>query len=53
MTTERSYRPAISHEDALAELRRCAGTHFDRDVVEAIVAVSARRVPARRLASVA
>jgi HD-GYP domain-containing protein (c-di-GMP phosphodiesterase class II) len=53
MTTDRSYRPAISHEEALAELRRCAGTHFDRDVVEAIVAVSARRVPARRLASVA
>jgi HD-GYP domain-containing protein (c-di-GMP phosphodiesterase class II) len=53
MTTDRSYRPAISSEEALAELRRCAGTQFDPDVVEAIVAVSARRVPASRLAAAA
>ena len=39
MTTDRPYRKARSHEEALAELRRCAGTHFDRAVVEAVAAV--------------
>ena len=36
MTTDRSYRKARSAEEALAELRRCAGTQFDPDVVEAL-----------------
>jgi putative nucleotidyltransferase with HDIG domain len=39
MTTNRSYRAAMPVEAALAELRRCAGTQFDPDVVEALVAV--------------
>ena len=39
MTTDRSYRSALSQEDAAAELRRCAGTQFDPQVVEALVAV--------------
>ena len=39
MTTDRSYRRARSTEAAVAELRRCAGTHFDPDVVEAVAAV--------------
>jgi HD-GYP domain-containing protein (c-di-GMP phosphodiesterase class II) len=39
MTTDRSYRSALSLEDAAAELRRCAGTQFDPEVVEALVAV--------------
>jgi HD-GYP domain-containing protein (c-di-GMP phosphodiesterase class II) len=39
MTTDRSYRSALSLEDAAAELRRCAGTQFDPQVVEALVAV--------------
>ena len=39
MTTDRSYRSALSQEDATAELRRCAGTHFDPQVVEALVDV--------------
>jgi HD-GYP domain-containing protein (c-di-GMP phosphodiesterase class II) len=30
MTTGRPYRAAGSTDDALAELNRCAGTHFDR-----------------------
>ena len=38
MTTDRSYRKAMPLEEALAELRRCAGTHFDPRVVEALVA---------------
>ena len=36
MTTDRSYRKARPADEALAELRRCAGTQFDADVVEAL-----------------
>ena len=35
MTTSRPYRDAMSVEDALAEIRACAGTQFDPTVVEA------------------
>jgi putative two-component system response regulator len=35
MTTNRAYRPPRTAADAVAELRRCAGTHFDRQVVDA------------------
>jgi len=35
MTSPRPYRPAIPVEDALAELRACAGTQFDPEVVKA------------------
>jgi diguanylate cyclase (GGDEF)-like protein len=35
MTAERPYRAALTPQDALAELRRCAGTQFDPRVVEA------------------
>jgi two-component system cell cycle response regulator len=35
MLTARVYAPARSPEDALAELRRCAGTQFDQAVVAA------------------
>jgi putative nucleotidyltransferase with HDIG domain len=37
MTTDRPYRRALSIEEAVAELRRCAGTQFDPWVVDAIV----------------
>jgi putative nucleotidyltransferase with HDIG domain len=37
MTTDRSYRSALSREAAVAELRRGAGTQFDPHVVEALV----------------
>ncbi len=37
MTTTRSYRGARSLEEAVAELRRCAGTQFDPPKVEALV----------------
>jgi HD-GYP domain-containing protein (c-di-GMP phosphodiesterase class II) len=36
MTTDRSYRKARPAEEAVAELRRCAGTDFDPVVVEAL-----------------
>ena len=40
MTTTRSYRQAMSLDDAAAELERCAGTHFDPAIVTALLAVS-------------
>ena len=44
MTSARPYRPALSHEEALHELRRCAGTQFDSDVVtEFLAELQARR----------
>jgi len=35
MTTDRAYRMASSHEDAMAELKRCSGAQFDGAVVAA------------------
>jgi HD-GYP domain-containing protein (c-di-GMP phosphodiesterase class II) len=40
MTTDRPYRAAMSQADAVAELERCAGTHFDPEIVDAVVAVT-------------
>ncbi len=39
MTTDRSYRTARPPAEAVAELRRCAGTQFDARVVEALAQV--------------
>jgi HD-GYP domain-containing protein (c-di-GMP phosphodiesterase class II) len=39
MTTDRSYRVRLSHEQAVAELRACAGTQFDPRVVDALLSV--------------
>ncbi|MDQ6749176.1 MAG: diguanylate cyclase [Actinomycetota bacterium] len=39
MVSDRPYRLARSSEEALAELRRCAGTQFDPTVVAALVRV--------------
>jgi len=38
MTSTRSYSPAVSTDEALQELRACAGTQFDPRVVEAFIA---------------
>ena len=38
MISERPYQPRVAHDDALAELRRCAGTKYDPAVVEAFCA---------------
>ncbi len=37
MTEERPYRPAMSPDQAIAELRRCIDTQFDGTVVEALI----------------
>ena len=37
MTSDRVYRPRLSHEEALAELRRCSGTQFDPLIVDAFI----------------
>lgn len=39
ITTDRPYRAGRSPEEALAEMRRCAGAQFDPDVVEALARV--------------
>ncbi|HYH87979.1 MAG TPA: diguanylate cyclase [Solirubrobacteraceae bacterium] len=40
MTSERAYAKARSHDDAIAELRRYAGTQFDARVVDAFCAAN-------------
>lgn len=37
MTSDRPYRKAISSDEALAELQRCAGTQFDPALVRAFI----------------
>jgi HD-GYP domain-containing protein (c-di-GMP phosphodiesterase class II) len=51
MTTDRSYRAALSTEVAIAELRATAGTQFDPAVVEALLHVLDVREPLREAAS--
>jgi HD-GYP domain-containing protein (c-di-GMP phosphodiesterase class II) len=37
MTTDRPYRKAMERTAAIAELKRCSGTQFDREVVKAFI----------------
>ena len=39
MTTEQVYRAAVSKEEALAEIKRCAGTQFDPRLAEIFIAL--------------
>lgn len=39
MIAERPYREGLGFDEAIAELERCAGTQFDRQVVQALLAV--------------
>ena len=45
MTTDRAYRDAMPVGKALAELRRCAGTQFDAQVVTVIEQLAAPTAP--------
>ena len=39
MTTDRPYRKALSIEEAVKEIKRCAGTQFDPGVVEIFISI--------------
>ena len=39
MTSNRSYRQGLAHEIAVEEIKRCAGTQFDPEVVKAFMKV--------------
>ncbi len=43
MTTDRPYRRALAHREAVRELRSCRGTQFDPQVVGALLRVLAER----------
>jgi HD-GYP domain-containing protein (c-di-GMP phosphodiesterase class II) len=45
MTTNRSYRPAMPLAEAIAELQRCSGSHFDPNVVYALLQEVGDRPP--------
>jgi diguanylate cyclase (GGDEF)-like protein len=50
MTSTRVYRSSVAPAEALAELRRCAGTQFDPVVVDAFCAVVEQAAPVDRAA---
>jgi diguanylate cyclase (GGDEF)-like protein/putative nucleotidyltransferase with HDIG domain len=45
MTSDRVYRSRLSHERAIAELERCAGTQFDPLIVATFVAMTREQEP--------
>lgn len=47
MTTWRPYQTSKTHEEAIAELERCAGTQFDPDLVRAFTAVFREQRPSQ------
>lgn len=34
MTSERSYKKPLSHQEAIEEIQRCSGTHYDPEIVK-------------------
>ena len=51
MTSDRPYRRSIGLPAALDELRRCAGTQFDPNVVAALIETLATQPPLEAIAS--
>jgi putative nucleotidyltransferase with HDIG domain len=43
MTSDRPYRRALTHEQALAEIERCEGTQFDPEIVRVFLELFAER----------
>lgn len=39
MTSDRTYRKGLAQDDAIAEIKRCAGTHFDPGVTKMLIEV--------------
>ena len=52
LTSDRPYRPGLTHEDALALMREGSGTHFDAIVLDAFMQ-AVENIAARREAAVA
>ena len=40
MTSDRPYRPALSHAETMAEIERCAGTQLDPKIAKAFIRIS-------------
>ena len=53
MTTDRSYRRAMSQDSAIVELRLNSGTQFDPEVVDALIRLLDHESPARAAAAAA
>jgi HD-GYP domain-containing protein (c-di-GMP phosphodiesterase class II) len=53
MTSERVYRRQVAPEQAIAELRRCAGSQFDPVIVDAIADEIGEHAEPPRVAAVA
>ena len=51
MLDERVYKPSMSVDEALYELRRCAGTQFDPELADIFCRLVEERQSARRLHS--
>ena len=45
MTSARPYRPAVHTEDVIKELRRCAGSQFDPQLVEVFIGIVKAGLP--------
>ena len=39
MTSDRSYRAALSHQQAIDEIKRCSGSQFDPNLAEIFVGI--------------
>jgi HD-GYP domain-containing protein (c-di-GMP phosphodiesterase class II) len=51
MTTDRSYRRAMDRHEAIEELRLCAGTQFDPQVVDVLILAADAPRPAQILSA--
>lgn len=43
MTSPRAYRKAMNHDEAIEEIRKCAGAQFDPDLVDVFIQAMAQR----------